>query len=304
VCWTTLAHECAHSFELRDEYGGQPAAVALDPRDIPVIDNSFNTQRRDTLLTGGNLDADKIKWRWPRLQKAGVLAASPGALTATTFRCQLVIGHAAVFAQNDIVRLRTKNLWPAATYSDRFTVTGVAGNEVEIELVPGGTAPGAATFPAGSVLIAPKRAAAVPPSLGADLELVHATIRARINATRNPLNDVPKKPPVPPVPNRACTTGSVGTPTWATNFDGSAPKPPAFSAWLVGLFESGRGYDCNVYHPTGVCTMRTLTFGNGEVGGATRVYQFCPVCRYAMVDQIDPSKHSTIDLDYDPRYPL
>ena len=32
--------------------------------------------------------------------------------------------------------------------------------------------------------------------------------------------------------------------------------------------------------------------------------EFCAVCRYVMVDFVDPSKHFQIDLDYDDIYPL
>jgi hypothetical protein len=31
-------------------------------------------------------------------------------------------------------------------------------------------------------------------------------------------------------------------------------------------------------------------------------YRFCPVCRYILVDRLDPSQHGAIDRDYDPRY--
>jgi hypothetical protein len=31
---------------------------------------------------------------------------------------------------------------------------------------------------------------------------------------------------------------------------------------------------------------------------------FCPVCRYVLVDLIDPTRHFEIDLDYDDIYPL
>jgi hypothetical protein len=32
--------------------------------------------------------------------------------------------------------------------------------------------------------------------------------------------------------------------------------------------------------------------------------EFCAVCRYVMVDHIDPYKHFAIDRDYDDIYPL
>lgn len=31
-------------------------------------------------------------------------------------------------------------------------------------------------------------------------------------------------------------------------------------------------------------------------------YRFCPVCKYILVDYLDPSKHGKIDEDYEERY--
>ena len=31
--------------------------------------------------------------------------------------------------------------------------------------------------------------------------------------------------------------------------------------------------------------------------------RFCPVCRYALVDRIDPDQHWWIDRDYEKAYP-
>lgn len=37
--------------------------------------------------------------------------------------------------------------------------------------------------------------------------------------------------------------------------------------------------------------------------GTDRISQFCPVCQYAIVDQLDPTQHRFIDADYALRYP-
>ena len=52
----------------------------------------------------------------------------------------------------------------------------------------------------------------------------------------------------------------------------------------------GRGFDCGVYHPTGACIMGVL-----ELRDTGSSFQFCWVCRYAMVDFIDPALHGVID---------
>ena len=64
-------------------------------------------------------------------------------------------------------------------------------------------------------------------------------------------------------------------------------------SWIVGAFEGGSNYTCDIYHPSGECVMLD----------SSKAKQFCHVCRYAMVDQIDPLKHGAIDRDYDKQYP-
>jgi hypothetical protein len=69
----------------------------------------------------------------------------------------------------------------------------------------------------------------------------------------------------------------------------------------VGLYEGGYLFECGVYHPTGQCMMN-LGYER-TVGGFAVADPFCPVCRYAMVELLDPSKHGLIDADYEYEYP-
>jgi hypothetical protein len=64
---------------------------------------------------------------------------------------------------------------------------------------------------------------------------------------------------------------------------------------LVGVYFGGRQYACGVLHPTGQCMMRN-TWDDATT--------FCPVCRYILVEQINPEQHSQIDRDYDVNYHL
>jgi hypothetical protein len=72
-----------------------------------------------------------------------------------------------------------------------------------------------------------------------------------------------------------------------------------FKAQIVGLYDGGARFYCGVYHPSGACIMRQLR--TPEATPTT--YLFCPVCRYAIVDRFDPTKHAAIDKDYERRYP-
>jgi len=256
-------------------------------------------------MTTGTLLATKVRWRWPRLKRAGVLAGviddlSGGAGTGP-FLLPLELGHARPFRKGDIVRLRTRPLLTAGLPSRRLKVTRKHdADTLEVELAPGSILDPAA-FPVGSVVMVPRRAPGPDPAngvFGADLELIAASIRNRIDTTHNPLNAADGDPA-----DRPCTGLELPTPTGAMNFPGGkAPKPPRYSSWIVGLYENGAAFDCDVYRPSGICIMCLLVYKDPKLK-RDRAYQFCPVCRYVMVDLVDPSKHCAIDRDYTPRYP-
>jgi hypothetical protein len=63
---------------------------------------------------------------------------------------------------------------------------------------------------------------------------------------------------------------------------------------LVGAYFGGH-FACGVLHPTGQCMMCD-SFDDAA--------QFCQVCRYALVEQIDPEQHWAIDLEYEKKYRL
>ena len=116
---TCAAHELAHSFTLGDEYGGGGPLPASFHEEIETLANvqartpdpapAGQPPSRGLVNAAGNLDADLIKWRWPRLEKAHVLSGAPIAAGAG-HRLPLSTGHP--FKEGDIVRLRTRPLPP------------------------------------------------------------------------------------------------------------------------------------------------------------------------------------------------
>jgi hypothetical protein len=64
---------------------------------------------------------------------------------------------------------------------------------------------------------------------------------------------------------------------------------------IVGLYVGGHREACGIFHPVGRCMMRNNLIGE-------RKQAFCPVCRYALVDFIDPSQHGSIDAAYEDIY--
>jgi hypothetical protein len=58
---------------------------------------------------------------------------------------------------------------------------------------------------------------------------------------------------------------------------------------IIGLYDGGAGFDCGVFRPAGRCPMRR---------GYHATTPFCHVCKYLMVDQVDPTQHPALDAFY------
>src|SRR5262249_25402078 len=141
--------------------------------------------------------------------------------------------------------------------SGPLEILEVLGDEVRLR--DPASAVVAADYPALSVLCQPVPAPASAAAAGdTHAELQSQVIRAHITLTGGPLNAPP--PPGPPGPQRPCArlpdeTGIQD----ATNVPAGLPVGrPRFRNWIVGLFEAGAGFDCGVFHPTGICNMRQL----------------------------------------------
>lgn len=251
--------------------------------------------------------SDHIKWRWPRLNAAGVLTDPSEAGTAlqvdptdsSRFLINVAPGQGAAFNRPEVtvVKLRTPRLLAKSLrYSGALLLTDVNRDVLTVEPAPGVTL-AADDFDEGDLVVSTVRTADPDPhsgQFGDELQLVHPLVVKQINDTHQPLN-APHHPP----PDRKCA-GEVATPTPATNFDKGAK--PLLSWQLVGLYENGHTHDCDVYRPTGLCIMSDTTVKDPETG-IRRISQFCPVCRYVLVDVIDPAAHSVIDADYAQDYP-
>jgi hypothetical protein len=68
------------------------------------------------------------------------------------------------------------------------------------------------------------------------------------------------------------------------------------------VYENGGRYKCGIYRPTGICIMARKSFG-GLADECPQAYQFCLVCRYAMVDAADPTRHAQVEAQFLKRYP-
>lgn len=292
-----IAHETAHALGVLDEYGEFPTPLRIPATEEGDLAKKANVQPGSALERAADhtLDPAKlgnIKWLWPRIEHAGVLASQPVA-SGAAFKITLARGHARGFRRDNFVRLRLRPLLDHPHASGRLKITDVTGDVVTV--IPlAGTAIVPGTWPAGSVLIRPVRGAATAGDPdGPDLPLVAPIIAAHLAASGIPLD----LKPGPPAPSCAIDDNDVQA---ALNLPAGLPAArPRFKAQIVGLYDGGARYYCGVYHPSGACLMRTQEV----LAGRPTTYLLCPVCRYFLVDQLDPTQHRVIDRDYKNRYP-
>ena len=322
----TIAHEAAHSFGIADEYGGA-ATMPNAGIDVERTFDNGNVTPGSEVQAGAPLTGDRLRWRWPRILRAAVLAAppdpEPGA--PNVFTIKLRPGHPSnagfnLFQINDVVHLRQRPLVrpstatpPTLTFaleSPPLTVISptrpLATDELQVRLQTGtlNRADFSATGIHAPILFTPRPASAAAAAAGDRYaELMSQFIRAHITATARPLNASPTAAThtCTPPPGLGFKAAQAASNLPAV---GSFPRGrfPAIPSRIVGAYEGGATFSCNVFHPAGMCIMREPLADRAEqqithfLEGDIHI--FCPVCRYIIVDNIDPRLHGNIDSVY------
>jgi hypothetical protein len=301
---STVAHEFGHAMGLGDEYGDGAGTSLPDGSDTNPVEP--NLQAKVVIAPspqgpGPAFDPTKIKWLWPRIASIGVLAAPLDAsnVSAADVHVPLRDGHSRRFAKDDIVRFRqSPDLLPATMdlFVDLFfRVTTVENDAVRIVPVRVTAGSNATTdIPMGGFdshsllirfqatetycLIRPRRVA------GKEHKLVAEPILQQIQTSRGPLN-APKGSIGALCVAAAGGSGSTMTPT---NLPDLA-RVPRTKADIVGIYEGGGYHDCGVFRSAGRCRMR-----DSDV--ITK--PFCHVCRFILVETLDPTRHGQLDRLY------
>ena len=312
-----VAHETSHAFGLGDEYGEYEDPLKIPAPSEPDLRSWGNVMPASLVATSAadpSLDPaklDQIKWLWPRVDAAGVLAAlpAPHAVIPLAFDITLKPGHAAAFKKprpgdlTNIVRLRRRPLLDHPTASGRMQVLGVTGDVVTVlPLLPLSITPAdwPVKSPVESILIRPVRGSpTVSDPLGPDLPLVAPVIFDHLKTSKLPLN-LARPAHGAPMPVCVKDENYKQSPKNLPDPGRLRPGHPIFPSQIVGLYDGGARYFCGVYHPSGVCLMRKRLVEGGE---EEKSYLLCPVCRYVIVDRFDPTQHAKIDKQYAKRYP-
>jgi hypothetical protein len=284
-------HEIAHSFGLGDEYADIPGTFTPPESTL----NGFgNLQSEVNAQTNGSLDGDEIKWTWFRARKAALITQLLDELGNDRWLVHVETGQGLQFAKGDpvIVRQRTfpKPLpkRPVETVTRTalsITVLTVEDRDRDTVTISGPIADVFA-FESGAVLYSPTAA----PVLAASpiypfAELIAKNVKDHFNSHHIPLTPVP------------CNTQVANHDLQVPLLDGiqNLSTNGIYRPDIVGLYHGGAHSPCGIFHPAGTCLMR---------GGDYDTLHFCAVCRYILVDIINPFKHSQNDREYDKVYPL
>jgi hypothetical protein len=300
------AHELGHSLGLGDEYVKFERLYPFDQSDLL---DQLNLQTANDLMPGSFIEPDRIRWNWHRVRKAAVIRDTITSVAAGAFRIPVVVGQAGQFKLNDIVLLRLRvagfflDAAPDATVSEPLQIAIAPSTSVSSDYVVIQAAPGTTIMPdffdpyiPGSILFAPVPA----PSSVRDpddypfAEMVAKNVKDLIADTGEALY---QRPDPADLTKEMRDNKEVQDPTLTGLTPGLPGRPFCFKVQpkIVGLYGGGAQYASGIYHPAGLCVMR-----NSHV----ETTEFCAVCRYIMVDYVDPFKHFEIDRDYDDIYPL
>lgn len=293
----TFAHELTHSFAIGDEYGeseGPPTHLTS-----AQVDEDGNVTLEDDTKRAGQIHGDEIKWNWHRARKAGVIDQTIVDAGGGKYRLPLRLGQGHQFKVGDTVHLRFREYpKPLPKYpklSSPLEITDPAPTADAVHVRPKAGAvfnypnlvqPNQfiAEFTPGSIVYIPTAAPASVFNANTYpyAEMVAKNIKDYITNNHKPLTAYPsvvddnnvQNPIIPGVALPDC-------------FSRKRPR-------IVGLYSGGRTYHKGLFHPTGNCLMRDSHTDGRE---------FCAVCRYVLVDLIDPDKHWFVDRDYNEIYP-
>lgn len=287
-----FTHELGHTYALADEYEA-PVDAVPDVATFAAEVRADNVTRLGVVKFGDvadrTIDPDKVKWfKLPRIRISSRLlqTAQPSGGTIKVQVAPLDIPlWTQVFNQKPPVPVSLRRYTSSPTrvqlplsernpaeFQDNLLIKSppdpVTGT-VELTYTTG-LPPKPPQFPPGSALFVPQ------PNFVVDNSVLNV-----LRTTHKPLNHRPLAHP---------THGSLFAP------EAPDPKPglPVLalnSFRTVGLYEGADHSTLGKYRPTGSCKMR-----NAEIEEAASA--FCFVCRWLIVNAVDPGQHVLLDTWY------
>jgi hypothetical protein len=321
-----VAYGFGQVLRLGDE-SGDGAGKAFGRGTGPAGDN---LQTNLANVSGGvrSIDATKIRWLWPRIANVALIDLQIDALTGTVTspeKCdqngnpnprgafllvKLLRPPLKPFAKSEVVRIRASFeklgsdiFWqhPSGDEIVAFpleveqpgTTSLVLAHRTPILPQLGYFGPTLGTKLEPSMLSKVETCFLISPLIedNHEVKLVADPVRQHIDTTDSPLNAPPG------AQGQACTVAPhARADVPATNLPAglSLPKGLATKADIIGIYDGGGGFDCEVFRPAGRCRMRR---------GLSATTPFCAVCRYFIVDHLDPMAHKVLNDLYEQEFP-
>ena len=298
----TLAHEFGHSFGPGDEYEGnkgdewnfkQAEDFLYDnlTRLGAIFANGVvNAQTKEVTYANRKIAPAKVKWfalERMRLSDALLEAARtvPGGVKLTIDRCHIGQWLKAKEANWEVF-LRETGLnheqLPLPTGAPHFlaglkivSVDAAAGTLVVTH--PGLPPIASPVFQRDAVLFVPLRG---PAPANKPLTIVEPEVLAFLTANGTPLNANP---------DNVNSNGGDDSPVAIPHL-----QPPLQDYKLIGVYEGAATWAGATYRPAGACKMR-YHFAAGEHA------QFCHVCKWLIVNRVNPTLHALLDAKLYPR---
>lgn len=304
----TIAHEFGHSFNLGDEYeqfpGDDPNAnqgkdVDLDDDNLSryagiyedfMVDRRVNPskvkwfglarfQLSDTLIKDSEVVGTKIRITIDKRFIGKWVAASKKGQKASLRRIAFTSTTNPDGRQLPPTFTPTGRQLPLVIDRDHF-LSGLVIEEVKeadstILLTSNFMPPPMPVFPAGSIVFVPRLVSATQVDLVVEKEVV-----VDLNVKKLPLNtntDVIQVNQQEDEPR-----------------DISGFKPPCKEYKVIGIYEGAQYHSGMLYRPAGMCKMRAST------DDATGEGEFCFVCKYLILNRVNPALHDVLDKLYYP----
>ena len=296
-----LAHELSHKLGLGDEYDEFGTKF---PRTEADLDDWANLTTPGTFQNAdGSVRVGDLKWNWHRIRKAAVLTKKLNPVGGL-FHAYVHLATGLQFAPDDKVLLRKRERRkvirrPTVTSAVEFTIKEVHKDNPDdpadtqnmmLVLEPSG-AVNIAPFDPDSLIYLPVPApAAIATAAKPYLTLVPPAAERMMTAIGGLLN------------GKTCPPASAGDTSPVAPGDQDPKVAKVLLPHIAGAYFTGAQYADGIAHPAGMCMMKNSTYTPS--GRPKGVSALCVVCRYAIVDLVDPDKHWQNDLDYDGWFPL
>ena len=285
--WGVIAHELAHNFGLGDEYVEEATTSTLSE---DMFDDANQTSAKAVLNDDGSVRIGDIKWNWPRARKAVVTTGPIVSLGPKRFSVPVAFAAGFQLAVGEPVLLRKREkrkvIGRLLNLGPEFTVDSLGPDGDRVVIVTKASGVNLSGFTAGSVLYKPFIAPDDIVPRRPYLTLVSPAAERIMGAIKGPLNGV--------ACNAAVNAALRAETEVPVKPDPQGKVPEHQLPFLVGVYHGAALEGCGVLRPAGQCMMRDTHDLSSR---------FCPVCQFALVDQIDPEKHARIDYDYQKVYP-